>query len=261
MPHIGAFKVINSDVQLRRFQYERAVSDFETLRQVADEKSWAKKTAEMSYQSNDGAMVDFKLDYDRFQQFANVDDFWRTLYKPYYATYFGERSKAKKSTDELADKKIGKGDVVILDSTGVNTSKMLNYFKQGHAKGYTTSIVWLEIDPDYSIARDAYRGETEGRSVGKEVILSYVPKIATAWKSYLAEHELVDRLLHFRWDGGVVKGQYNLVRDLKRYPRKEKVEKLAANTLKRDVIATLLRADRRDLATAVARDSALFRRG
>lgn len=253
MPHVSGFKVINSDVQLRRFQYEKAVQDFQALQQVDNEDEWAKQTASMSYRSNDGANIDFVLKHDEFAQMKGVDDFWRKMYKPYYATYFGERSAAKKSTDELADEKIGKGDVVIIDSTGVNTSKMLSYFKTGHAKGYTTSVVWLEIDPDYSVARDAYRGETEGRSVGEQVLRSYVPKIAAAWKTYLAENELVDRLLHFRWHGEVVKGTYKQVRDLKRYPRKEKKEKMAASLdMKRLAIASLLKAKRPDLANVLA---------
>jgi len=256
MPHRGAFKVINSDVQLRRFQYERAIDDFKTLKQIDDEDEWVKRTASMSYKSNDGAMIDFKLPHDQFVKMKGADVFWRKMYKSYYATYFGERAKAKKSADELADMKLGEGDVVIIDSTGVNTSKMLGYFKQGKTTGYTTSIVWLEIDPDYSVARDAYRGETEGRSVGEDVIRSYVPKIASAYKMYLGENQLVDRILHFRWQGEVVKGQYKLIRDLKRYPRKEKTKKVAARTMKRRAIAALLRAKRPDLANALAHTGA-----
>jgi predicted kinase len=252
MPHIGAFQVLNSDVQLRRMQYERAARDFVALRQVKDEEEWAKRTAEMAYESNDGAVVPFPLKQTEFQRFGKVDDFWRAMYKPYYATYFGDRAKAKKSTDELADRKIGKGDVVILDSTGVNTSKMLGYFKTAKGKGYTTSVVWLEIDPDYSIARDQYRGETEGRSVGEQVIRSYVPKLTQAYKTYMAESELVDRFLHFRWDGGVVKGEYRLVQDMKRYPRKRKQKMKEAAQVRRQVIATLLRAGRTDLANRLA---------
>jgi predicted kinase len=202
----------------------------------------------MKYTSNEGATILFDLSFEEFRRLKSPKDLWRKMYKSYYVTYFGERAKAKETTDLLADQKIGKGDVVILDSTGVNTSKMLGYFKKAKAMGYTTSVVWLEIKPEYSVARDTYRGATEGRSVGAKVIMSYVPKIAAAYQKYMAEEELVDRILRFRWTGDAnpKSGKYELVRDLKRYPRREQKQKMAAQ-----VVAALLQAERSDLARVV----------
>jgi predicted kinase len=217
IPHLGAFQVLNSDGQLRRMQYERAKNDYAALQGVS-EQDWANKTKEMEYTSNDGKIVNFPLTYPDFTQLKDFKAYMAATFKPYYATYFGDRAKAKQYNDELTDKKIEAGDVVILDSTGADSTKMLKYFKQAKARGYTTSVVWLEIDPKHSIARDQYRGETEGRSVGERVILSYVPKLKKAHGVYKTS-DLVDRILHFRWNGGVIKGDYQLVKEIKNYPK------------------------------------------
>jgi len=280
MPHLTSMQVLNSDVQLRRMQYERAREDFDRL-QGLEKDAYEAVTKDMRYESNEGKEITFTLPYEQFVG-MQFNDFFKRMYKEYYATFFGDRGKAKKSTDELALKKIKGGDVVILDSVGTTTDKMLKYFEIGKKQGYTTSVVFLEIDPDISIARDLYRGQTEGRSVGEGVIRSYEPKLKPAWQTYF-KSPMVDRLLHFRWipasPTDVVKGKYKLVKDLKRYgagrgtkpaaePQAASVKTTAANPmgkgqqkvslaktrddLRRAVIGTLLRAGRRDLAQAVA---------
>lgn len=268
IPHVGGFQVLNSDVQLRRMQFERARRDYETLRGV-DPVQWARYAAKMQYQSNDGSAVDFDLTPEEFQS-LKFKDFWQRMYRPYYATYFGDRAKAKKATDELALKKIAKGDVVIIDSTGADSAKMLGYFEQGGAKGFTCSVVYLEINPDISIARDQYRGATEGRSVGAAVIRGYEPKLKAAYQVY-RNSPLVDRMLHFRWVPAgpkeVVKGQYKLVNETKRYgaqPREAaaRVGRTTKETakmgskIKREVVRALVQAGRKDLAVALIQPTA-----
>ncbi len=244
MPHLTSFKILNSDVQLRRMQYERALNDHALLSTLKEE-DWARGISRLPYRANDGKLVDFDLSWAEFQTLRGPKDYWKRMYKPYYATYFGDRAAAKQATDQLALRKIQSGDVVIIDSTGVDTAKMLGYFKTAKDKGYTTSVVRLEIDPKITIARDQYRGETEGRSVGEKVIRAYVPKLAAAYKKYMSS-DLVDRLLHFRWvpagPDEVVKGKYRLVREMKRY---------GGGRSSKDLAAALEARGHRDLAIAL----------
>lgn len=224
MPHMSSMKILNSDNQLRRMQYERAMRDFAEF-QAAGQGGFGQLAAEMRYKSNQGAEIKFPA--RSFEELPdNPKDYWNTYYKPYYATYFGDRAKAKKLTSDLADKKIGSGDIIILDSTGVNTANFLATFKKAKAIGYTTSVVWLDIAVEHCIARDQYRGETEGRSVGEDVIRTYVPQLKAAYATYMGNSKLVDRFIHFRWQGEVINGDYKLVKDEKNYPRREDLEHL-----------------------------------
>lgn len=224
MPHLSSMKILNSDAQLRRMQYERAMRDLAEF-QAAGPDGFGQLVAKMQYTSNDGQEIKFPA-----RSFEEIPDapkqYWGKFYKPYYATYFGDRAQAKKLTEDLADKKIGQGDIVILDSTGVNTAQFLATFKKAKALGYTTSVVWLDIAVEHCIARDQYRGETEGRSVGEQVIRSYVPRLKAAYSTYMGNSALVDRFIHFRWQGGVIKGDYKLMKDHKNYPRKEDLQRL-----------------------------------
>jgi predicted kinase len=217
MPHAGAFQTINSDAQVRQMQYERARRDFASLRGTSID-DWRKITTEMTYTANDGHAVHFPISHGDFQA-MDFKTFWLLAYKPYYASYFGERAKAKELSDDQLETKVRSGDVVIFDSTGTAVSKFLQIFAKAKEHGHTTSVIWLDIPAEYCIARDKYRGETEGRSVGASTILSYVPKLPSAYKAYTSS-DLVDRFLHFKWQGEVIKGAYHLAQDVKRYPKR-----------------------------------------
>lgn len=225
MPHGGAFQTVSSDGQVHGMQFQRAKRDFAALRGLSP-GDWAKKTSEMKYRANDGQEIQFPLGQDQFSK-MDFKAYWAATYRPYYASYFGERAEAMKIADEMLDQKIKSGDVVIFDATGTKVGKYLGAFKKAKALDYTTSVIWLDIPTEFCIARDKYRGETEGRSVGQQAILGYEPQLPVAYQQYLAS-DLVDRILHFRWDGGVIKGRYNLVQDLKRYPRKREALRMAA---------------------------------
>jgi hypothetical protein len=198
-------------------QFERAKRDYSELSEVK-EGEWANKVKEMQYTSNDGALVNFTMTWKEFQG-LRFKEYFDRMYKKYYASYFGDRAKAKLLNEELGEKKIKGGDVVIVDGIGGNTSKILGYFEKSKGMGYTTSVVWLDIDAEYSVARDQYRGETEGRSVGMDAILGYVPLVKKSWAVYRSS-DLVDRCLHFKWHGGIIEGEYVLIDELKRYPRR-----------------------------------------
>lgn len=221
MPHVGAFQVLNSDNQLKKHQWLQAVDDYKTLSNVAGDAAQYNQVADsFSYLSNDGVQVKFNLPFDEFAKINSFDQFFKRMYKPYYASYFGGRAAAKRDSDALTDRKIAAGDVTILDSTGTNPSKWLPLFAKAKAAGHTTSVVWLDLPVEYSIARDQYRGDTEGRSVGQKIIRDYVPELPVAYKAYV-QSDLVDRVMHFKWHGEIVKGKYVLISDHKKYPKRQ----------------------------------------
>lgn len=218
VPHVKAFKVLNSDSQLRKVQFDRSKRDYDELK-LLDEAGYNKKKQEMTYKSNDGSLVKFLLDYKSFQG-LNHKDYWNKTYNKYYASYFGEREKAQQDTKELADKKITGSDIVIVDTTGQNTEKNLALLQKSKMQGYTTSVVYLEIPVEFSIGRDKYRGATEGRSVGETIIKSIASKLPSAYNSFKTS-PVVDRYLKFVWQGELVKGAYSKVEDKKKYPYSE----------------------------------------
>ena len=219
MPHVGAFQVLNSDNQLKKHQWLQATEDFKLLSNTGDESQYNQMIGHFTYTSNDGVPVKFDLPYGDFEKMDTFDQFFKRMYKTYYASYFGGRKQAKHDSDELMDRKLTAGDVTILDSTGVNPPKWLPLFAKAKAAGHTTSVVWLDIPVEYSVARDQYRGATEGRSVGQAVIREYVPSLPVAYKAYM-QSDLVDRVMHFEWHGEIVKGKYVLKADIKKYPKK-----------------------------------------
>ena len=84
----------------------------------------------------------------------------------------------------------------------------------------------MEIDPEFSIARDDFRKKNSGRGVGEGVINSYAKKMDGAFRTYQSEIKkpdgYVDRIIHFKWTGGAVpsSGDYRLVSDQRRKPAK-----------------------------------------
>ena len=109
------------------------------------------------------------------------------------------------SRQETETKKICPEDVCLDDF-----EKIKSIFKQlekTRSQGYTNTIVYLELDPSYAVARDEYRGKTGDRTVGANVILSYPKKLATAFKVYKNDGKkangVVDRVMHFKWNGEV----------------------------------------------------------
>lgn len=218
VPHVSAFKVLNSDAQLKKVQYNRSIIDYNNLQNL-DESNYIEAIYSMFYISNDGAIVHFPLDYNSFKNLKNHNEFWSKTYKEYYASYFGEREQAKQDTKELEDHKITGAHIIIVDTTGQNVTKNLSLLEKTKKLGYTNSIVFLDIPIEYSIGRDTYRGAMFGRSVGKETILSIDSKLSSAFSSF-ANSSLVDRIMKFKWQGNVFKGEYVLMIDKKKYPYK-----------------------------------------
>ena len=103
-------------------------------------------------------------------------------------------------------------------------------FKKAKQEGYTTTVVYLSIDPELCISRDNFRKLHSGRGVGENVIMGYAKELAKSVLSYKANGESangwVDRIIKFRWVGGAspTDGKFSLVYDI-RYDVKRKLEK------------------------------------
>jgi len=218
IPHATSFSVLNSDTQLKSMQFKRSQNDFNELKGM-NENDYKNKIESMSYESNNGKKINFDLSFDEFKN-MDFKKFFNKMFKKYYATYFGERAQAAKNTEELSDIKIKGNDVVIVDTTGQNINRNLKFLEKSKNDGKTNTVIYLDIDKKYSIARDLYRGETEGRSVGSNVIEDIASKLPNAYKAFI-NSPLVDRYMKFRWDGELIKGKYSLVSDNKKYPYKK----------------------------------------
>lgn len=220
MPHLSGFQTLNSDNQLQKYQWMQATEDFKNL-STAEPATWDAVTKPLTYKSNEGDDINFKLSYEDFKKFKNFDAFYKAMYKDYYATYFGQRAAAKKDTDALMTHKVKAGDVIILDSTGTDTAKFLKVFQQAKEQGSTTSVIWLDIPVAYAVGRDNLRRVTLGRYVGEKVIRTYAPAMQPAYQKYTTRDD-VDRTLKFKWVGEVGAGKYQLVHDHKKYPKKQR---------------------------------------
>lgn len=137
------------------------------------------------------------------------NEYWKAAYKPFYATYFDIRMLAKKYDKALfQDKVIKSGNLFIIDTVAAKPASIFARLTKTKAQGFQNTIIYLEIDAEFAIARDAYRGSSEGRTVGPEVIMGYASNMERAFKTYKAEGAkpdgIVDRLLHFTWSGNEI---------------------------------------------------------
>lgn len=133
----------------------------------------------------------------------NVGKYFQQFYKPYYAVYFNIRALALGQDEKLFQDKIYRGnDVVVIDTTGTSSGKILSRLKMAKKEDYTTTIIYLELDPELCITRDEWRRKHQGRGVGDDVIYSYASKIDGVYAQYMQEGKngtLIDRIMHFEW--------------------------------------------------------------
>lgn len=220
LPHVKGFSVLNSDSQLKAMQYKRADQDFKRLKQTLTQKEYEKIISDMSYKTYEGKTIKFPLSWNEFSKIDQFKNYWKETFKKYYASYFGDRAEAQKNIQELQDKKFESSDVVIIDSTGQDADKYLKKFEEGKRKGFVTSVLYLDLPVDYSIGRDQYRGETEGRVVGEKVIKDIHSKLPGAYDKIKSSF-LTDRFLKFKWNGTIIDGEYVKEVDKKKYPYKK----------------------------------------
>ena len=206
-PVFNRYKVINSDNQVKRMQYQTAANHFQWLtKNVKSETEIFKFKADSSFASRRGGskVMDITHEWWKANKDKGVKTFFKTFYKPFYATYFDIRGMAKAIDKQLwKTKVIDAGDILIIDTVAAHPKKILKRLRDSHKNNYNNTIIYLEIDAELCIERDKFREEHEGRGVGDEVILNYAKEMDGAFLAYQAEgakkNGVVDRLIHYRW--------------------------------------------------------------
>lgn len=237
----SGYKVANSDNQVKALQYSTARSHYDFLHKklsnLSDDQQisieLSKFREKTKYKSNRGKMIVLPITLDWWKQNGNkgLSIFWKSFYKPYYATYFDIRDLAKEIDKQLFKTKIVKaGNILVIDTVGAKPNKLLKRLQQTKDNGYTNIIIYLEVDPELSIIRDKYREKMQGRGVGEKVIMDYAAKLNDAINIYKQNGQdmngIVDRLLHFKWiptGDSPISGKWQLISD-DRYSIKRKLK-------------------------------------
>ena len=223
VPGFKGYKVVNSDAQLARTQYKAAEMDFKRLNRVKSQEEWDKLMDDMRYKDNAGNWRMLPIDWEEFKSIKNFAKYYKRTYKDYYSTYFDMRQIAKWFDAKLFDDKIKKtANILVIDTVAAKPDKLFDRLQKAKEVGFQNSIFYLEINPELSIVRDKYRGETEGRTVGEKVIMDYAKKMGQAFRTYRSEcgkkDGIVDRLYHFKWNpqgDSPIKGAWSLEKKYK----------------------------------------------
>jgi predicted kinase len=223
IPGFKGYKVTNSDTQLARIQHDAALIDFKRLSRVKDDAEWTKVLKQAEITDNDGRKRQIPFTWDEFRRIKNFGEYYKLAYKPYYSVYFDLRDIASKFDKELFNDKIVKaGNILVIDTVAAKPDKIFKRLAAAKKEGFQNNIFYLEVDPKLCVARDAYRGETEGRTVGKKVIFDYAKKMDSAFRAYISScgksDGLVDRLYHFKWHpsgDSPIKGSWSLEKESK----------------------------------------------
>jgi len=236
IPGFSGYKVTNSDAQVMAAQYQTAKNHFEWLvKNIRSKNDVLKFVQSSQYVDNNGSNVKMPLTYEWWVANGGkgIKHFYKTFYKPYYATYFDIRDMAKAKEKQLFQTKImTAGHILIIDTVGAKSGKILDRLQKTRDNNYTNTIIYLEIDPNLALQRDAWRKENQGRSVGVPIIMNYAKEMQNAYNNYNAEGQkddgVVDRLLHFVWKpsgNSPVKGTWSLKED-KRFSLKRRLKTL-----------------------------------
>mgnify|MGYP001166894819 CR=1 FL=1 len=238
-PGFSGYTVTNSDRQLAKHQYQVAQGHYHHLTQMETEQDVEEFSKNATYTSNQGKEVKHPVTWNWWKDNGDdgFDKFYKAFKNLYYVNYYDVRDYAKQDTSvDFATKVVTAGKYLVIDTTATSTSRIFKQLEKTRSQGYTNTIVYLELDPSYAVARDEYRGKTGDRTVGANVILSYPKKLATAFKVYKNDGKkangVVDRVMHFKWNGEVdprkgvwVKqsdNKYFLKRKLKKMKSKKK---------------------------------------
>jgi len=236
------FKVANSDVQLKAFQYKAALFDWKwLLKSVNGPKDLEMFARGHWYTDNSKKKVSLPITWEWWvlNKDKGADNFYKDFKKDYYNNYFDLRDYAVKAEKDLFATKIKKaGNIIILDTVASKPEKILKRLKALKKEGYTTVVIYLDIvDPNLSIVRDTHRKlhSKEGRGVGADVILGYFPKMDSAYETYKAngashgDDSVVDRTLKFAWmpkpGGTPIQGKWKKMED-NRFSLRKKLLKI-----------------------------------
>ena len=220
----SGYKVTNSDAQVMAAQYQTATNHFNWLKKNIKSSVDIIKFVESSqYVDNNGTVVKIPLTYDWWQtnEGKGIKNFYRLFYKSFYATYFDIRDLAQTKEKQLFQTKvITAGNLLIIDTVGSKSAKILDRLQKTREHNYTNTIIYLEIDVDLALQRDAWRKDHSGRSVGIPIIVNYAKSMDSAYNDYKSEgnkdNGVVDRLMHFQWKpagNSPIKGAWILKKD------------------------------------------------
>ena len=212
IPGFTGYNVTNSDSQVMALQYDTAMLHYSHLLKVApneernSERGFGEFVGNSAYTSNRGKIVTFPFDFNWWLQNKDKgsNNFYKLLYKPFYASYFDIRDIAKEYEKGLFQDKIHKaGKLLVIDTVASKPPKILRRLKKTRKEGYHNVIVYLKIHPELAVARDKWREKNVGRGVGAKVIENYAKLMNGAYKVYEKEGKqndgLVDRLMYFKW--------------------------------------------------------------
>ena len=209
-PGFSGYTVTNSDTQLAKHQYQVAQGHYYHLSQMETEEEVEEFALNATYTSNQGKEVEHPVTWKWWKTNgdAGFDKFYKAFKNLYYVNYYDIRSLAKDDTSvDFATKVVTAGKYLVIDTTATSTNRIFSQLEKTRSEGYTNTIVYLELDPSYAVARDEYRGKSGDRNVGAGIILSYPKKLASAFKSYKKDGKkangVVDRVMHFKWKGEV----------------------------------------------------------
>lgn len=201
--NVKRFKVNNSDSQVEQLQYEESKKHYaQFLGLLGDNSDFEQYKRDIAYISNDGDIITHPITIDWFDGNKTHKDFYRDFYKPYYATFFYIRNAAKELNKNILKQKIQNisgGDALLFDGTGANPNKIFKQIKLVKNKGFNVNIIFLDTPVELCILRDAYRGKTQGRTVGKKIIYSYVTRIKESFNLYKQNSTDIDTIKHFKW--------------------------------------------------------------
>jgi hypothetical protein len=218
VPRAKSFSVTNSDSQVKALQYKRAQADYNLLKNTPESK-FDSTVDGMRYRANSGSDIKLDLTYDEFQAYKGVKSFYNAKNKDFYGSYFDIRDLAKERNEKLLQDKVSKGSgVVVLDTVASKPAKIKRWVDKLKARGFGITLVYLDINPELSVVRDDYRGKTEGRSVGRGVIMGYAKMMDSAFNVYKKEtikpDGFIDRVFKYRWEpkgDSPIKGTWKLV--------------------------------------------------
>jgi len=241
IPGFTGYNVTNSDSQVMALQYDTAMLHYQHLLKVApdeersSERGFGEFVGNSAYTSNRGKIVTFPFDFNWWLQNKDKgsNNFYKLLYKPFYASFFDIRDIAKEYEKDLFKTKVHKaGKLLVIDTVASKPPKILRRLKQTREEGYHYIIVYLEINSELAVARDKWREKNVGRGVGAKIIENYAKLMSGAYKVYAKEGKndsgLVDRLMYFKWfpaGTSPIKGVWKKLED-KRYSIKRKLDKL-----------------------------------
>lgn len=241
IPGFTGYSVTNSDSQVKALQYDTAMLHYKHLLRVApdeersSERGFGEFVKNTAYTSNRGKIVTFPFDFNWWLQNKDKgsNNFYKQLYKPFYASFFDIRDIAKEYEKDLFQTKVHKaGKLLVIDTVASKPPKILRRLKQTRNEGYHNIIVYLEINPELAVARDKWREKNVGRGVGAKIIENYAKLMGGAYKVYAKEGKddsgLVDRLMYFKWfpaGTSPIKGVWKKKED-NRYSIKRKLKKL-----------------------------------